>query len=672
MPTVQRFRNQNYDQLKKQAQTTQTPFTDPEFPAEYSSIYPSPDKKDSAIDIEWKRPNELVQSPHLFVDGGDSDDVIQGNLLSNCWFAAALATVAKNKKLLDQLIPNIRQQEYPKHSLTTPAHEENAAAQALQHPGIFKFRFWRMGSWWEVVVDDRLPTSDGNLTFIHSREKTEFWSALVEKAYAKFTGCYGNLKTGNTGEVLVDFTGGVCETIKLDGTKLPPKEEEILGLKLLEAQEMHALIVASIFSQDGSQQDMQEGLIIGQTYSITRIHDMRLSRGLFSIFNRERMLMIRARNPWGQGEWKGAWSDESEQWNNIPKQEKDDMGFVIDDDGEFWMDFSDFIQYFSSIHICMVLNTNVFNFLHKWKEHSAAGVWHVRTSGGAFKVHDDHFSNPQYLLTVPYRKGKEDPFHLVLHLSQDPILMTDAQNPTLSSVSEEAPLVETKAKPQMGCLEFFNIGITLFNVEYNREYKIHSAIDSVKKPTFTKERHAFERFTLKEGQYVIIPTTAEPGQAANYYLRAFTSGKIHFRELTMHHPIGKWYRCIPTPHFAVKVELERCDKLATMDQIGGADPYCILTVGHQKTTSPIRWDTLNPLFSTPFIFYTTNRTDRVLIRVYNKNIVKDDFMGQLLLPAATPEAQRYCQPLTLKNGTTPNNLGNITVVVTLFDDLRRI
>nr|XP_053626870.1 calpain-B-like isoform X4 [Cherax quadricarinatus] len=189
------YHGQDYSKLRAQCWVQDRLFQDPEFPADQRSI-------GFHTTLQWKRPKELVDNPK-FMDHADRFSVVQGEL-GDCWFVSAMSAITLNPGLLRRVVPNDQ-------DFTT-----------TKYAGIFHFRLWQGGEWVDVVVDDRLPvTADNQLCFSHSANHAEFWSALLEKAYAKLHGSYGALNAGKCYEATEDLTGGVTERFLLQ-RETPP------------------------------------------------------------------------------------------------------------------------------------------------------------------------------------------------------------------------------------------------------------------------------------------------------------------------------------------------------------------------------------------------------------------------------------------------------------------
>lgn len=83
--------------------------------------------------------------------------------------------------------------------------------------GIFGIRFFHKGRWTFVVIDGMIPCNmNGKPIYACSKDLTQVYVMLLEKAYAKLKGSYEAIDNGFSRQAMVEFTGGVCKQIKFD------------------------------------------------------------------------------------------------------------------------------------------------------------------------------------------------------------------------------------------------------------------------------------------------------------------------------------------------------------------------------------------------------------------------------------------------------------------------
>ncbi|MEM9453629.1 MAG: calpain [Myxococcota bacterium] len=463
--------------IQKHVQKAGRPWEDPDFPAVDASIFYS---KASSRSLEWKRPKDITQNPQMFVGGGTRMDIEQG-ALGNNWLLAAIAGLAQHSSRLHRVVPE---------------------GQPLDGPGYcgaVKFNFWQAGRWVEVIVDDRLPTYNGRLVFLHSSEANEYWSALLEKAYAKLMGSYEALKGGQTSEAMVDLNGGIAEVFELD--KAPDDFFEYL----LQASKRQCLMGCSISAAPHQvEAKLESGLVKGHAYTITGVNRVsaRTRRGSVEVD------LVRIRNPWGnEREWTGAWSDRSQEWVLLSDTEKHELGVTYDDDGEFWMSYEDFARHFTRVEIGrLVPHTEL-----GWEAHAWHGSWRKSISaGGCRNFPDTFYLNPQYRVTLNAVDDREP--SLVVSLLQ-----------------------KNRRQQKHAGVENLTIGFAIYkladdfeqyedNGRMSKDYFLYHK-SAARSHAFINAREITTRFRLSPGEYVIVPSTFDKDEEGEFLLRVYVESR---------------------------------------------------------------------------------------------------------------------------------------------------
>ncbi|XP_052010265.1 calpain-1 catalytic subunit isoform X2 [Xyrauchen texanus] len=453
-----KFMDQDYDSLLDMCLKERKRFVDYCFPPEPRSIGKEWLTPAEMSRVVWKRPMVLCNNPKLVVGGVSRFDYAQGNL-GNCWFLASVGSLTFQNKLLPRVIPAGQSFSY-------------------NYAGIFHFRFWRFGKWFDVVIDDKLPTLDDRLIFVQSKTYNEFWPALLEKAYAKVCGSYVDMHAGCVSEALMDFTGGIHMHYEL---KTAPDD---LWDIMQRANQAKALM--------GCESPPSGVMSDGNPVKLVRLF-----------------------NPWGYKEWNGDWSDNSLKWDTVSEEERKKNRAA--ENGEFWMSMKDFTRAFENLDICCLSS----DFLNDdtpcdWTSKYHYGSWVIgSTAGGSMKYKETFCTNPQFWLKIneidkQHDKGNNN---VMVCLIQIP----DKRNRHQAALHAigfdvfEVPL-EMRSEGKFGA-SFFN---NRHPVATSGDYK--------------SMRDVMKFFRLEPGEYLIVPSTFEHKKKAEFILSFCCKNEIHIQK----------------------------------------------------------------------------------------------------------------------------------------------
>jgi hypothetical protein len=307
--------NNNFylDQIPKEEED----FIDDKFPAGPESIkgkFP----KGFPKDIEWKSAKEIWgEKADIFGEGPITLEDIKLGKGKDAYFVAVLAALAEFPILIVQLFKTIHY--VPGKAIQIALNIE--------------------GKWKIVSIDDKFPVEKGtNIPIFSNANNNRLWGVFLEKAYAKINRGWLNICRGiprYVFNVLTPYT-----TIPIDVIR---ENKLTLWDNIKDADLFCCIMTCS--TSESTPGLSSKGLIANHTFSLVSAFEKEVSGTVYKL--------MKLRNPFGEGEWNGDYCDNSEKWT---PELKSAFNFEIaKDDGIFWIDFENFVKYFSKVSICIPL-----------------------------------------------------------------------------------------------------------------------------------------------------------------------------------------------------------------------------------------------------------------------------------------------------------------------------
>lgn len=377
--------------------------------------------------------------------------------------------------------------------------------------GIYVIRFFKDTKWRYVIIDDRLPVYKGNkqLVFGKCASADELWVPLIEKAYAKLHGCYQTLISGFIDDGLADMTALVCEKKQLHNKagEFDDKTKEQFWEFLNTMKDNGCLMGCSVTG--GTEKSIRidgvdTGIMSGHAYSLNDVFEI---ENLEREEERKSHRLLRIRNPWGRGEWKGKWSDDSEEidkfedkLNEYIQELAEDEQFEIGaNDGTFLINYASFRDIYNRLFV-------VNDFPNEWSAIRFSTEWNATCSGG-LPIEKTPEANKRFAKNPQFVFWAEDDCEVFISLQQSD--GREVQNNKYSKYPFQDRIVSTM--------------LFLFELPDGQD-RLSQYGTPFEKATPKVLHEISMRVHLKaKKRYVIVPSPRKAGTLGKFNLSVYTS-----------------------------------------------------------------------------------------------------------------------------------------------------
>ncbi|XP_033272216.1 calpain-1 catalytic subunit isoform X3 [Orcinus orca] len=260
-------------------------------------------------------------------------------------------------------------------------------------------------------------------------------------------------------------------------------------------------------------------LVKGHAYSVTGAKQVN--------YQGQMVNLIRMRNPWGEVEWTGAWSDGSPEWNNVDPYVREQLRVKMED-GEFWMSFRDFMREFTRLEICnLTPDTLKSQRFRNWNTTLYEGTWRRgSTAGGCRNYPATFWVNPQFKIQLEETDDPDD---------DDDYRSRESGCSFLLALMQKHRRRERRFGRDMETIGFavYEVPPELMGrpaVHLKRDFFLANA-SRARSEQFINLREVSTRFRLPPGEYVVVPSTFEPNKEGDFVLRFFSEKSAGTQEL---------------------------------------------------------------------------------------------------------------------------------------------